>query len=47
MVIDNSEFYNDLVQETTDFMARVCAKLYGKRSAKNRERAMKAAANAC
>lgn len=48
IVIDDSEFDNDLVQEITEFMTSVCARLYGKRSAKNRaEHAMKAAANAC
>ena len=47
IVIDDAEITDDLVQEITEFMTSVCARIYGRRSAKNRaQAAMKAAENA-
>jgi putative resolvase len=42
VVIDPSETKDDLVQDMTDVLTSFCARLYGRRSAKNRaERAMR------
>ena len=38
MVINDTEMTNDLVQNMTDVITSFCAKLYGRRSAKNRAR---------
>ncbi len=44
MVINDTEMTNDLVQDMTDVLTSFCARLYGRRSAKNRARkAMEAA----
>lgn len=42
IVIQDNENDNDIVQDIVDFMTSVCARMYGKRGAKNRaERAVK------
>ena len=47
MVINDTEMTNDLVQDMTDVLISFCARLYGRRSAKNRARkAMEAAGSA-
>ena len=38
LVINDTEMTNDLVQNMTDVITSFCAKLYGRRSAKNRAR---------
>ncbi len=43
MVVDQAEMTDDLVQDMIDVLTSFCARLYGRRAAKNRaERAMKA-----
>ena len=43
-VMDNSEVEDDLVRDATEVMTSLCARLYGKRSARRRaERAVAAA----
>jgi predicted site-specific integrase-resolvase len=43
VVVDQSEMKDDLIQDMIDVLVSFCARLYGRRSAKNRaERAMKA-----
>ena len=43
LVVEEGELKDDLVQDMTDVLTSFCARLYGKRSAKNRaKRAMKA-----
>ena len=43
IVIDDAEIEDDLVRDMTDVLTSFCARLYGKRSARNRaERAMEA-----
>ena len=44
LVADPGETEDDLVQDVTDVMTSLCARLYGKRSAKNRAKVSKAAA---
>ena len=45
IVVDESEMTDDLVQDMVDVMTSFCARLYGRRSAKNRaDRAIAAAA---
>lgn len=47
VVIDDTEYEDDLVQEVTEFMTSVCARMYGRRSARNKAlAAMEAAKNA-
>lgn len=36
VIIDNTEYKDDLVQDFVDVVTSMCAKIYGKRSAKNR-----------
>lgn len=44
VVVDSAEMKDDLVRDMVDVLTSMCARLYGKRSAKNRaKRAMKAA----
>ena len=46
VVVDQSEMKDDLVQDMVDVLVSFCARLYGRRAAKNRaERAMKAMEN--
>lgn len=46
IVVDDSEMTDDLVQDMVDVMTSFCARLYGRRSARNRaNRAVAAAAN--
>ena len=43
IVIDDAEIEDDLVRDMTDVLTSFCARLYGKRSARNRaKRAMEA-----
>lgn len=43
LVVDTTEMKDDLVRDMVDVLTSLCARLYGKRSAKNRaERALKA-----
>jgi len=45
VIVDKTEMKDDLVQDMIDVLTSFCARLYGRRAAKNRaERAMKAAA---
>ena len=45
VVVDDKEIEDDLVQDMTDVLTFMCARLYGKRSAKHRaQKAMEAAA---
>ena len=45
IVVDQGEMTDDLVQDMVDVMTSFCARLYGRRSAKNRaDRAIAAAA---
>ena len=47
VVIDDTEYEDDLVQEVTEFMTNVCVRMYGRRSARNKAlAAMEAAENA-
>ena len=47
VVMDEGELEDDLVRDATEVMTSLCARLYGKRSARRRaERAMSAAAAA-
>jgi putative resolvase len=44
-VIDTTEMKDDLVQDMIDVMTSMCARLYGRRAARNRaEKAVKAMA---
>lgn len=44
LVVDDGEIEDDLVRDMTEVLTSMCARLYGKRSARNRaERAMEAA----
>jgi predicted site-specific integrase-resolvase len=44
VVIDNTEVQDDLVRDMTEILTSLCARLYGKRSAKSRaKRALEAA----
>jgi len=46
VVVDQNEMKDDLVQDMIDILVSFCARLYGRRAAKNRaERAMKAMEN--
>lgn len=40
VVVDDSELNDDIVHDITEFMTSVCARLYGKRGAKNRAHRM-------
>ena len=43
IAIDDAEIEDDLVRDMTDVLTRFCARLYGKRSARNRaKRALEA-----
>ena len=45
-VIDDTEMDDDLVRDMTEVLTRFCARLYGRRSAKNRaEKALRCAAH--
>jgi len=45
VVVDSSEMHDDLVQDMVDVMTSFCARLYGRRSARNRaQQAIKAVA---
>lgn len=47
MVIDTAEVDDDLVRDMTEILTSMCARLYGKRAARNRaKRALAAAATA-
>ena len=46
VVMDEAELEDDLVRDVTEVMTSLCARLYGKRSARRAERAMSAAAAA-
>ena len=47
MVVDPGETQDDLVQDMIDVLTSMCARLYGRRSARNRaEKALKAASEA-
>ena len=44
VIVNEAEYKEDLVQDFIDVVTSMCAKIYGKRSAKNRaNRALKAA----
>jgi predicted site-specific integrase-resolvase len=38
VVLDSAEMDDDLVRDVTDVLTSLCARLYGKRSARNRAR---------
>jgi putative resolvase len=48
VVLNDSEFKDDLVQDFVDVVTSMCARIYGRRSAKNRaNNAIRAAGNDC
>jgi putative resolvase len=47
VIVNQTEFKDDLVQDFVDIVTRMCARIYGKRAAKNRaQRALNAASGA-
>lgn len=47
IIVDDSELDDDLVQDMVSVLTSFCARLYGKRSAKNRAKKMLEAGNDC